>query len=201
MHVEHQLDIGADRGPHRLDDRDRLPALAAFHLQPDGAERVPFEGAEAERDGAARRIGVLLGRFRAEEPVVGIAFDPVALLAADQLEDRHAERLALDVEERRLDRAEGAPEHRARPPVGIAVHPLDEVFDRERILSDDEALELLDRRRHRLRPPLQRRLADAVDAGVGVELDEDEVRARGVGDEGLQPGDLHRPHRPVGENG
>ena len=75
------------------------------------------------------------------------------------------------------------------------MHAFDEEFDRERILPDDEALELLDRSRNRLRPPFQRRLADAVDAGVGVEFHENEVRARGVGDEGLEPGDLHRPQR------
>ena len=61
------------------------------------------------------------------------------------------------------------------------VHPFDEIFGGERVLPDDEAFELLDRRHHRLRPPFQRRLADAVDSGVGVELDEDEVGARSVG--------------------
>jgi hypothetical protein len=39
---------------------------------------------------------------------------------------------------------------------------------------------------------LQRRLADAFDALVGIELDEDEIGPRHVGDENLLRNDLHR---------
>jgi hypothetical protein len=49
--------------------------------------------------------------------VVGVALQPVALASAEKIVDRDAERLALDVEQRRLDRAERAAEDRAGPPV------------------------------------------------------------------------------------
>ena len=54
-----------------------------------------------------------------------------------------------------------------------------------------DALELLERGDDGEGLPFQRGLADAVEAFVGVELDEDEVGAGGVGDEGLEAGDLH----------
>jgi hypothetical protein len=53
------------------------------------------------------------------------------------------------------------------------------------------ALEFLKSRHDGERLPLERRFADAIDAVIRVELDEDEIRTLDVGDEGLQAGDLH----------
>ena len=61
----------------------------------------------------------------------------------------------------------------------------------ERVAAYDAAFELLQRRDDGLRTPFQRRLADAIDALVRIELDEDEIRAGGVGDEDLLAGDPH----------
>src|SRR3712207_2252559 len=122
----------------------------------------------------------ILWRARAEEPVVRVAAHPVAEPAAQQLVDGHAQGLALDVEEGRLHRAERRAEHGTRPPVAVAVQPLDDGVDLERVAPDQRALELLERGDDGQRLPLERRLADALDAGVGVELHEDEVRPRDV---------------------
>ncbi len=62
------------------------------------------------------------------------------------------------------------------------MHRLDQIFDREGIFADDEALDLLERGDHRLGAPFKRPLADAVDPRIGIEFDEDEVGARGVDD-------------------
>ena len=113
------------------------------------------------------------------------------MLAAEKLEDGNAERLSLDVEERGLHRAERGAEERAGAPVGIAVHRLDEMLDLKRVLAEDEALKLAERRDDRVGLPFERRLADAFDAFVGRELEEDEVRPRRIRHEDFLRDDLH----------
>ena len=102
-----------------------------------------------------------------------------------------AERLPLDVEECRFYRAERGAEHRARSPIGVAVHRLDQMLDLEWIFSDDEALEVFERTDDGFRLPLERRLADAVDAFVGEEFHEDKIRPRRIRDEDFLGDDFH----------
>jgi len=123
--------------------------------------------------------------------VIGVAGDAVALLAAQQLEHRHPERLALDIEQRCIDRPERRAEHGAGAPVGIAVERFDQPVGLERVLSDEHPLELFKGRRNSQRLPLERRLADAVDAIVRVDFHENEIGAADIGDEALEPGDFH----------
>ena len=76
---------------------------------------------------------------------VGIDADPVARRAAEQLVDRHAEGLALDVPERLVDAAQGAGQDRAAAVESMAVDRLPVVDDRPRVLADQIRLDLLDR--------------------------------------------------------
>ena len=163
----------------------------AVHLEVRGLERIPFQRAVAHADAAPRGGVILLRRAGAEEPVIGVAGDAVAVPATQELEHRHAQRLALDVEHGGLDGAQGGAEHRARAPVAVAVELLDQGVRPEGIAADEPALQLLQRGDDGKRLPLQGGFADAVDAVVRIELDEHEVRSRDVGDESLEPGDPH----------
>jgi len=54
-------------------------------------------------------------------------------------------------------------------------------LDRKWITADDDPFEVLQGSDDGFRLPLQRGLANAADAGVGLQLDEDEIRARDIG--------------------
>ena len=70
---------------------------------------------------------------------------------------------------------------------GVPVDGLPVVHDRPRVLADQVGLDLLDRGGDGLGSPLDDRLAEADDAGVGVDLQEQPARLH---QEGLEPRDL-----------
>ncbi len=78
-------------------------------------------------------------------PAWAVDADAVARRAAEQLVDRHAQRLALDVPERQVDAAESAGEDRTAAVEGVPVNRLPVVRDPPRILADQVRLDLLDR--------------------------------------------------------
>ena len=118
---------------------------------------------------ARGRLEEGLRRALGAVPAVGVAEHAVADAAAEQLVDRHAERLAEDVPAGHLDRGD----HRA---VDVAAVERDAVeqalgqrIDAARILADREVLQLVDAGLGGADEAVQRALADAVDAGVGVD--------------------------------
>ena len=68
------------------------------------------------------------------------------------------------------------------------VHQLPEVLDVARVLADQPGLEVGDHGRGRVVRPARVRLADAVDALVGLDPDEHVVAAVGVDEERLDLG-------------
>src|SRR5208282_2007723 len=94
-------------------------------------------GAKTFRDAGTRCVfqGPALGRGIAG----GIAFDVFAALAAQQLPYRHTQRLAFQVPQRHVERAQRVGLLAAR---GIEVgplHHLPRILDAERVLADQEA--------------------------------------------------------------
>src|SRR5215469_13391791 len=101
---------------------------------------------------------------------------PVARLAAEQLVDRHTKRLALEVPQRGVDAADCAQQNWSTAPESAPVHVLPDVFDRERVTADDELLQMLVCAEDAMIATAQTAFADAVDARVGLDLDDvDEV--------------------------
>ena len=97
--------------------------------------------------------------------------------AAEQPVDRLAASLAHQVPERDLHRADGGHDSRAAL-VLVADHPADDGLDIERIAAQDPALDpLVGQGLHRFLLPLQRRLADAREAGIGAQANEEVVRS------------------------
>ena len=113
--------------------------------------------------------------------------DPVAGRSAEQLVDRHAERLALDVPQRLVDAAEGAGQNRAAAIERVPVNRLPVVRHAPRILAHQVRLNLLHRFGAGERAAFGDGLAEADDPGVGVDLQEQPARLH---QEGLQLGDL-----------
>ena len=120
---------------------------------------------------------------------VGVDAHPPPRGAAQKLVHRNAERLALDVPEGHVDAAQGAGEDRPAPVEGVTVDRLPVVDDLARVLADQVGLDLLDGRRDRERAPLDDRLAQADDPGIGVHLEEEPAR---LDQQGLEPGDPQR---------
>ena len=116
--------------------------------------------------------------------------DAVALLAAEQLVDRHAERLALDVVEGDVDGGDRRLQHAAALEVLAAIHLLPERADLHRVAADEELAIVLDRADHGLLAAGQAALAPAVDALVGLDLDEQLVAGADPDRIGLDRGDL-----------
>jgi hypothetical protein len=124
---------------------------------------------------------------------VGVAIDHHAIAAApaEELIERHPGHLGLDVPQRHVDRRDGAHGDRAAPPVGAAIEVLPDVLDPARVHADEAGdhviLEIGD---DRLLAPVERGIADAVDALIGLDLERDEVATR-TGRDHARAEDLH----------
>ena len=75
----------------------------------------------------------------------GIAFEIVAVHAAEQVIDRHIQRFALEIPQRQVERTQGMDFLPARRVEPRAIHILPAAFDRERVLADQPAGTLLQR--------------------------------------------------------
>src|SRR6185503_801586 len=107
-------------------------------------EGVPLQRGRPARDGGPRRLGDTLDRRRVVEPAIGVVADTVVRRAAEQLVDRDAERLALDVPERLVQPGDRRAEDRATAPEGCLVHLKPVALDPRRVLPDEIALQLAD---------------------------------------------------------
>ena len=146
----------------RLEDVPRLS-------WPAGKRRIAFQPSR-------HQLLRLLDHLRAAGPAGGgEGRDDVALLAAEELVDRHAERLALDVVERDVDRRDRGLQHAAALEVLAAVHLLPERADGERVVADQELAIVLDGADDGLLAAGEAALAPAEDALVGLDLDEELV--------------------------
>ena len=175
--IDHDVRAVADRTAHLADGGDRLPDVVA---EPAPAE---LHGLVAARHVLLRELHHALGRAGIEVARIDREGGPAG--AAQQAVDRLAHGLAQDVPERDVD----AREHvhaEAAPAVGLRalVEPVPEPVDVERVLADEQALHAArgDRQQRRLDDGLGGRrvgvhLADAGDALVGVDLDDQDALA------------------------
>ena len=169
------------------------------------AGRIELDGREAERDvmrgafGGEIGIVVVVLAARVLRIEIRVRTQTLVHAAAEQFVHRLVRRLADDVPARHFQAADhahhreiGALREAAR--IRLAI----EALDMMRIVAEQIAFEhVLDDRRHRFR--MERRgvdLADALDAAIGTQLDEDPVHAahmrRRHGDDmRFQRGDFH----------
>src|SRR5690606_10776879 len=127
------------------------------------------EGVEALR-AIGLHLGDDVGGPVAADPAVGL--DPVAHQAAEQLVDRHAQGLALNVPQRLVDAGDRAHQDRAAAVEAAAVEHLPQVVDARRVATDQVVAQLAHGRLDGVRAALDHRLAPAADAFVGVDAQE-----------------------------
>src|SRR5262249_14524935 len=146
--VDRDREVVADRLADGPDPRLDPPAVRDVEGRAAAFEGSELGRPEALRPEAERLLGALLRRAgRGPDP--GVALDLVTVLPAEQLVDRHAERLALDVPERVLDARKRPAEERAAAPEGLPVDQRPELLDLEWVGSDQVALEVGDRGQER----------------------------------------------------
>ena len=179
----------------------RLPGIEG-RVRPGRIELDRGEAQVGVLAGAAGRqvgIGVDVGRVAGLRVEVAVGAQPLAHASAEQLVGRLADCLADEVPHRHLDPREHADERRIRAHrVARRVDVAPGGLDVERLAPDDVAgHDVLDHARHELRRDRRRvDLAEALEATVGLELEEDEVaaavaRSRIADDEGADAGDPH----------
>ena len=130
--------------------------------------------------------------------IVRVADHLVAHPPAQQFIDRHAQRLALDVPQRDVDGRDGRGEDALRREEAAAEEHLPDVLDPRRVLADQQRLEVLDRADHRQFAPGDARLADAVDALVGIDDDKQKIADAAPDGVAFDVGNLHRQTTPFG---
>ena len=135
---------------------------------PAGTKRIAFQPASISVPGLLDHLR--RPARRAWSANVGMQ---VALLAAQQFVDRHAECLALDVVQRDVDRRDGRLQHPAALEILAAIHLLPDARRSAsgRCRSSELAI-VLDGADHRLLAAGQPAFAPAEDALVGLDLDE-----------------------------
>ena len=92
--------------------------------------------------------------------------------AAQQLVDRHSERLAANIPQRLIDARYRGSHHRTGAIEGVNVHRLPDVLDLHRIRADQKVAEIVDAGHDGAGFAFERALAPADQALVGFELDE-----------------------------
>lgn len=165
-------------GLHRFVDRAiaARPALIGDAI-PAGPLLVRHAGAEAEKSPSFRdRLARLLDDVRPGETTGGSeAADFGAARAAEQLIDRHAERLAEDVVERDVNRRDDRPGDLATLEVVAAIQDLPEVLDLARIASDEDVCEVVEHSLHRQLAPGDAALPDTGNPFVRLDLDDETI--------------------------
>src|SRR5690606_18339585 len=111
-------------------------------------------------------------RFARRRVRRGEGRDEVALLAAEKVVDRHAERLALDVVKRDVERRDRRLQHAAAFEVLAAIELLPDSASLERIAPDEQRRIVLERPHHRLLAAGKPALAPAEDPLIGLDLDQ-----------------------------
>ena len=115
----------------------------------------------------------------------------VARSAAEQLIHGRIERLAENVPERRIDRGDRRHRDRAAAPVRAFVEVLPDVLDAARVAADEQRQHVIVQvTGDRELAAVERRVAQAVDAVFGDELQRDEIAA-GTADDDLAVDDAH----------
>ena len=114
-------------------------ALGALQLVVARPERIDLQRSIAALDHHSCR-GVRIPRRALDRvPAVGVGLDAVAHRAAEQLVDRHAERLALDVQAGDLEHRRAGHSDLAHARVVVAHQPLHEVLRLERVAAQHVA--------------------------------------------------------------
>jgi len=217
VHIVKDVQIGAEPGADLGQIAGHVAHVAArvpgFDLGTDAAEigYVMLARALLLRHGVARRWhggdaalhphslvtqrDVMRDRvhqvFKVGPGGMGVDHRAVAALAAEQLVERHVRQLALDIPQRHVDGADGGHGDRATPEIGAAVEELPDVFAAAWVHADqvghDVVAEIGCRQGLSV---FERRVAEAVDALVGHDLEGDVVLA-GAADEDFGIGDFH----------
>ena len=123
-----------------------------------------------------------------------VAADPrihtnlVAHLATEQIADRHAQGLALDVPQRLIDTGQCAHVDRAAPVEAAAIEHGPDVFDVAWVFADQVVGQFFNGSRHGVGAAFDHGLAPTGHALVGFDLEEAPARRN---DEGGQFGDFH----------
>jgi hypothetical protein len=216
----HRLAKGPDQAVDRLEDLDRWRAVGRVDAAREawevhgrrvaGNDHVRLERREAPRhDFAPQRGNVVVGlegRRAEKAPHArpgGSAVRPVephavAQRSAEELVDRHAERLGLDVPQGQLDAGHGLVRDAAAVLPDAAQHVPVEPLDGARILTDQEIRQVLDAARDAVRAPVVAALAPAHQAAVGLDAHERPRPPARVAMERFDSRDLHGLKPPSG---
>jgi hypothetical protein len=192
VHLDHQVDVRADRLADGGHDPDRTPPIARGQAHAGGPERVQLHRPVAAPHHVPCQLGdpgwLVVGLV----PAVGVGRDAVAEAAAEQPPDRDAELLAHEIETGDVERGQRRLAVFARPAVLEALDRPRQLLGVERVGSDHVAAgQLLDRRDEGVRLVDGPDLADPGQTGIGLELDEDQVAPRRPDDRGPDIRDLH----------
>ena len=148
------------------------------------------------RTGEIAHVEILADRVDRLGDVVAVRMaidhDAGAALAAEELIERQAGGLRFDVPERCVDSSNRGHGHRAAPPVDALSEVVPRVLDLMRIAADQQWDDVIAKVGcDRQLSPVQRRVADTMDALVGHDLERDEVPAR-AGDDHFGVDDFHK---------
>ncbi len=146
--------------------------------------------------GAQRRRAQHVAEPRARRPAVRpVQPHAVAHRAAEELVDRHAEGLGLDVPERQLDAGHRLVAHAAQVLARGAQHVPVQALDRPRILADQQRGQVLHRARDAVRAAIVAAFSPAHEAVVGLDANEGPGPPAAVTVQGFHARDLHGSRR------
>ena len=134
-------------------------------------------------DRLVTHVDIVANRFHrfCNVAAIGMAINhhPIAAAPAEQLVQRHAGHLGLDIPQGNIDRGHCAHRHRPAAPIGTAIKVLPDILDPARIHADQARDHVVFQiGHHRKLAPVQRRIADTIDALIRDDLESDEISPR-----------------------
>ena len=192
MHLDHEVDVRADRFAYGGHDGDRASPVCRADPHACRAERVDLHRPVAACHNGHRELGDPGGLEVGLVPAVRIGRHAIAEPATEELPDRDAELLADEIEGGDVERGERGLAMLTRPAVLETLDRPRQPFGVERVRPDDvPRAELFDDRDERVGLVDRPNLADAGQADVGLELDEHELAPGCPDDRRPDVGDLH----------
>ena len=190
VHLDIELNVRSDGLAHRPDQLDRLAELLPAELEVAAAEGVELHPPVAALDHAPSRLRKFTGRALHGVPAVGVSFDAIVNLAADQAVDRLSAGFADGVPAGHLHHGQSRHHHLARPAEIEQGQPSVQGFDVVDLVTDNVAAHVPEVFEHRVGAADDARLPVADDAGVGLDDKIGDIAPGSAQGQGAEIGDL-----------
>ena len=166
--LDKKIDLFTDRLAYRRHATDRLIKLLIRYVKIILAKWIPLHSGNSALNGYLCLFAEFLGLLCSCKPAVHVNSDLVVYLSAEELINRNAKRFAKYIPKCHFNCRKSRHKHGATSPISVTVNCVPMLFDIKWILSYKIFFYMLDRADKRLFLIFKSRLANSVNAFIGI---------------------------------